>query len=185
MTDKAISRDSILISAGLAVCAFIALAGVFSCGFVLYDDPYYVTANPHVLGGLKLGNIIYAFKSVELGNWFPITLISHMVDVELFGVNPGFHHLTNLVLHISSSILLFYVLKGMSGALWRSAAAAALFALHPLHVGSVAWVAERKDMLSAFFGFLCLLYYARYAKGQNPELGFKKPPGIISMTSWR
>src|SRR5262249_23105324 len=98
------------------------------------------------------------------GNWHPLTWISHMVDVSLFGVKPGPHHLTNAVFHAANTVLLFLLLKAMTGAFWRSAVVAGLFGLHPLHVESVAWVAERKDVLSAFFFILTLLAYVGYAK---------------------
>ena len=115
-----------------------------------------------MLSGLNLENIKWAFTSVYASNWHPITWISHMMDVDIFGMKPGMHHLTNVIFHILNSILLLIVLNQMTGALWRSAAVAALFALHPLHVESVAWIAERKDVLSTFFWMLTMLAYHRY-----------------------
>lgn len=130
--------------------------------FINYDDQVYVQGNIHVITGLKFENIKWAFTSVYAGNWHPLTWISHMVDVDLFGLNPGMHHLTNVIFHILNSILLFIVLNMMTRALWRSAVVAVFFALHPLHVESVAWIAERKDVLSTFFWILTMLAYYRY-----------------------
>src|ERR1043166_3573437 len=134
------------------------------CGhsFLNFDDPAYVTDNPHVQGGLTLDNIRWAFTSSHSGNWHPVTWLSHMLDCQLFGLNPAGHHLTNVLLHVANTVLLFLVLRRMTKALWRSAFVAALFALHPLHVESVAWVSERKDVLSTFFFMLTLLAYAKY-----------------------
>src|ERR1035438_4987482 len=119
--------------------------------FINFDDPGYVTANPHVQGGLSWENTWWALTTLHLGLWHPLTWISHMLDCQWFGLRSGWHHLTSLLLHAANTALLFVVLRGMTGALWRSALVAALFALHPLHVESVAWVAERKDVLSTFF----------------------------------
>lgn len=131
--------------------------------FVAYDDTDFVTANPHVQAGLTAEGFKWAWHSEVARNWHPITLFTHMVDCQFFGLNAGRHHLTNLLLHIVNSLLMFFVLKKMTGALWRSAAVAAFFALHPLHVESVAWIAERKDVLSTLFALLTLWAYARYS----------------------
>ena len=150
------------------ICVFltIALCSVYlqvkDHQFINYDDQQYVTENSHVLSGLNPGNIKWAFTSVYASNWHPLTWISHMMDVDIFGMKPGMHHLTNVIFHILNSILLLIVLNQMTGALWRSAVVAALFALHPLHVESVAWIAERKDVLSTFFWMLTMLAYHRY-----------------------
>ena len=135
--------------------------------FINFDDYKYVTENSHVLSGLNLENIKWAFISVYATNWHPFTWISYMMDVDLFGMKPGMHHLTNVIFHILNSILLLIVLNQMTGALWRSAAVAALFALHPLHVESVAWIAERKDVLSTFFWMLTMLAYHRYVRSRT------------------
>jgi Flp pilus assembly protein TadD len=135
--------------------------------FISYDDPFYLTENPHVQQGLTWGNVAWVFRTGEAGNWHPLTWLSHMLDVQLFGLRPGWHHLTSLLFHAASAVLLFLLLLRMTDALWRSAFVAALFALHPLHVQSVAWAAERKDVLSAFFFMLTLLAYARYAKAES------------------
>lgn len=136
--------------------------------FVNYDDPAYVTANSHVRAGLTTAGLAWAFTATEGGNWFPATWISHMIDCQLFGQSPGWHHLTNVLLHILSSLLLFTFLNRATGAQWPSALVAFLFALHPVHVESVAWVAERKDVLSAFFWFLTLWAYLRYVERPGP-----------------
>jgi protein O-mannosyl-transferase len=140
--------------------------------FINFDDDDYIVGNSHVTSGLAWENVIWAFQTGAAGNWHPLTWISHMMDCNLYGLNPGGHHLTNLLLHIANALLLFLLLKQMTGAMWRSAFVAALFAWHPLHVESVAWAAERKDVLSAFFWMLTLLAYVRFAnrsKVQNPK----------------
>jgi len=137
--------------------------------FVDYDDGKYVAENAHVQQGLTSEGLVWAFTTHLASNWHPLTWLSHMLDIELFGLNPGRQHLVNLFFHILNSLLLFAVLHKMTGAPWRSGIAAALFALHPLHVESVAWIAERKDVLSTFFGMLTLWAYARYAL--RPTIG--------------
>jgi Tfp pilus assembly protein PilF len=136
--------------------------------FVNFDDPLHVTENNRVQAGLSGKGIVYAFTSATASNWQPLTSLSHMLDCELYGLNPGGHHLTNLLLHLANTLLLFLVLGRMTGALWRSFFVAALFALHPLHVESVAWVAERKDVLSTLFWMLTLWAYSRYV--EHPAL---------------
>ncbi len=131
-------------------------------GFVNLDDHQYIVDNPHVVSGLTSTNIVWAFKSGEASNWHPLTWISHMADCQMFGLNPARHHLVNLLFHIANTLLLFILLNRMTGGLWRSAFVAALFAWHPLHVESVAWASERKDVLSAFFFLLTLLAYVRF-----------------------
>ena len=121
--------------------------------FINYDDGSYVTSNVHVQNGLTLENLKWAFSNPVSGNWHPVTMLSHMLDCQLFGLKPWGHHLTSLLLHALNTALVFLLLRAMTGAVWRSLLVAALFGAHPLHVESVAWVAERKDVLSAFFGF--------------------------------
>ncbi|HTV42056.1 MAG TPA: tetratricopeptide repeat protein [Candidatus Sulfotelmatobacter sp.] len=135
--------------------------------FINFDDNAYVTDNPHIKAGLTWSGIVWAFKSGYAANWHPLTWISHMLDYQLFGLNPGAHHLMNVLFHTANTLLLFILLNYMTGAMWRSAFVAALFAWHPLHVESVAWASERKDVLSAFFWMLTLLCYAHYARGQG------------------
>ena len=130
--------------------------------FINYDDNVYITDNAQVQKGLTSNGIIWAFTTSHTGNWHPLTWISHMLDCELYGLNPGGHHLTNVLLHMANAILLFVVLRWMTGAIWRSGLVAALFALHPLHVESVAWAAERKDVLSTFFWMLTMVAYVHY-----------------------
>jgi len=135
---------------------------VLHFGFVNYDDPSYVAQNPHVRDGLTANGIAWAFTHSFAGNWFPLTWISHMLDCQFFGLDASLHHLTNLCFHVLAAILLYTVLRRITGARWPSAMVAALFALHPLHVESVAWIAERKDVLSACFWMVTLAAYARY-----------------------
>jgi protein O-mannosyl-transferase len=132
--------------------------------FVNFDDGEYVYENPHVTAGPTGENIRWAFTKTHSANWHPLTWISHMIDCRLYGLEAGGHHVTNIFLHLLNTLLLFFLLRRMTGALWRSALVAALFALHPLHVESVAWVAERKDVLSALFLFLTVGAYVRYVK---------------------
>ena len=137
---------------------------VWNFGFINYDDPLYVTDNALVRKGFTWEGIRWAFTAVAAANWHPLTWLSHMLDVSLFSLDPGFHHLVNLLFHLLNTSLLFLVLKTATGACWRSAFVAALFALHPLHVESVAWIAERKDVLSTFFGLLAIGAYCRYTQ---------------------
>jgi protein O-mannosyl-transferase len=152
----------------IGILLLIAVLAVYSpvrhFDFVNYDDPDYVTDNSHVREGLTASGIVWAFSSSYAANWIPLVWISHMADVSLFGLDAGQHHLTSALLHAFSTLLLFAALRRMTGARWRSAFVALVFALHPLHVQSVAWVAERKDTLSAAFWMLALWSYARYAE---------------------
>jgi protein O-mannosyl-transferase len=157
-------RRDRLIVACLVVGTVVAYAGVLGCGFVNYDDPSYVSDNPHVDRGVSLRALVWAFTHPHSLNWHPLTSISHMIDCQIYGLRPAGHHLTNLLLHIVNTLLLFGVLRRMTGAVWRSAIVAALFAWHPLHVESVAWISERKDVLSAFFLLLSLAAYVRYVE---------------------
>lgn len=155
-------RAPLLVVAALAVVVFAIYAQVATHRFIDFDDPLYVSENPQVLHGLTGSGIVWAFTHVHAGNWHPLTWISHMLDVELFGPNAGALLLMNVALHVVNCALLFLFLWFATGALGRSAVVAALFAVHPLHVESVAWVAERKDTLSALFFLLCLLAYTAY-----------------------
>lgn len=157
-----------LIAALLAVLTFILYAKVGSYEFIILDDPKYVAMNAQVRNGLTWNGLIWAFTSLTRSNWFPLTWISHMTDVELFGVDAGYHHLSNVVLHSLSTALLFLALYRMTGKPGRSAIAAALFGIHPLHVESVAWVAERKDVLSGLLFMLILLAYTRFSRQRSP-----------------
>jgi len=131
--------------------------------FINLDTDQYVYENNIVKEGLTARNIRWAFSTMHLTNWHPLTWLSHMLDVELYGLNPGRHHLTNVLFHIANTLLLFGLLRRMTGTIWRSGLVAALFALHPLHIESVVWIAERKDVLSTFFGILAIWSYVYYA----------------------
>jgi tetratricopeptide (TPR) repeat protein len=155
---------SLLICLALAIITFAVFYQVYRFEFVNYDDPVYVTRNSNIQNGITFESIKWAFSSGYACNWHPLTWLSHMLDWQLFGDNAGGHHLVNLIFHIANTLLVFLVLKQITGALWQSAFVAALFALHPLHVESVAWVAERKDVLSTFFWFLVIWAYVRYVR---------------------
>jgi Flp pilus assembly protein TadD len=150
------------LSLALAAITFAVFGQTLTHEFVDYDDNEYVYLNPTVARGLTLKGIAWAF-SFHASNWHPLTWLSHMLDCQLYGLHPGGHHLTNVLLHAATVIALFLVLRRMTGALWRSAFVAAVFAIHPLRVESVAWVAERKDVLSGLFFMLTIGAYVRYA----------------------
>ena len=137
---------------------------IWTFGFVSYDDPWYVTENANITGGISWHSLRWALTTGYLFYWHPATWLSHLVDVELFGLRAGGHHMTSLLLHVASTVVLFGFLRRTTGTLWRSALVAALFAVHPLHVESVAWIAERKDVLSTFFLMLTLWMYAAYVE---------------------
>ena len=157
-------KNTYLIVIFLIIACCIAFGRIIGNDFVNFDDPGYITENYHVQSGISLQNIKWAFTTVVLSNWHPLTMISHMLDWSLFGANAAGHHLVSLLLHIGVVIFLFLFLNKTTNNLWSSAFAAALFALHPLRVESVAWVAERKDVLSMFFGVAALYAYAFYAE---------------------
>jgi hypothetical protein len=152
----------------IGICLLLAAATVASYGplrhaaFVNFDDQEYVYENVHVVSGLTWENVAWAFSTTKMGNWNPLTWLSHMLDCEFFGLDARGHHLTNLLLHIASTLLLFLILLRATRSCWRSGFVAALFALHPLHVESVAWVSERKDVLSTFFWMLTVGSYLRF-----------------------
>jgi tetratricopeptide (TPR) repeat protein len=155
---------ALLLCICLCAAIFTAFWPVLRASFINLDDPEYVTNNPRVATGLNWANVEWAFQDVHLGNWHPLTWLSHMMDVQIFGLSAGGHHFTSTVFHAANAVLVFLLVLRLTSAFWRSAAVAALFALHPLHVESVAWVAERKDVLSTFFGLLCLMAYVNYAR---------------------
>jgi tetratricopeptide (TPR) repeat protein len=156
-----------LVCLGLVAVTWAVFGQTLAHDFVNFDDHVYVYGNPLVIRGLSTEGTIEAFTHTHARNWHPLTTLSHMLDCQLFGLNAGGHHLTNVILHSISVLLLFLVLKQMTDALWQSAFVAALFAVHPLHVESVAWIAERKDVLSAVFFMLTLAAYARYARAPS------------------
>jgi tetratricopeptide (TPR) repeat protein len=166
------------ISMPVFICVLLAAATlavfwpVTGCDFVNYDDPDYFFSNVHVRAGLTWNGVAWAFRTVHASNWHPLTWLSLMLDAELFGKGAAGPHFTNLLFHAANTVLLFLLLRKLTAAVWRSAFVAALFALHPLHVESVAWISERKDVLSAFFALLALLAYARFveeSKVQSPK----------------
>ncbi|MGA2150239.1 MAG: glycosyltransferase family 39 protein [Bryobacteraceae bacterium] len=158
------SRRNLWIYALLAAATVAVYAQVGHFDFNSYDDPTDVVKNVHVNRGITSDGILWALASDDDCNWMPLTRLSHMADVELFGLEAGWHHVSNLLLHVLATLLLFAFLNRATGARWPSAFVALLFALHPLHVESVAWVAERKDVLSAFLWFLTLWAYVRYTE---------------------
>ena len=157
----------------LAVCIFLAaitwavFAQTVGYDFINYDDNSSVYENVEVRKGLSLHGVSWALKHSDAGLWNPLTTVSHMVDCQLFGLKPGGHHFNNVLFHSFGVIFLFFVLQGMTGVLWRSAFVAAIFAIHPLRVESVAWVVERKDVLSGLFFMLTLGAYLHYVKHQT------------------
>jgi Tfp pilus assembly protein PilF len=157
-------QQAILICVCLAVLIAAVYWPVVHAGFLTYDDDLYVTANPHVRGGLTVPGVIWAFTAYHDSNWFPLTWLSLALDCQWFGMNAAGYHAVNVILHTASTVLLFLVLRRMTGAKWRSAWVAAVFGVHPLHVQSVAWVAERKDVLSGLFWMLAMWGYARYVE---------------------
>ncbi len=176
MSDK---QKTIVVALVLAVVT----AGVYqrACNndFINFDDDLYVTENSNVQAGLSWEGIKWAFTTTQAYNWHPLTWLSHMVDCQLYGLNPAGHHFTNMLFHTANSVLLFLVFKLMTGCLWRSALVAGFFAFHPLHVESVVWVSERKDVLSTFFWILTMWFYGRYAL--RPSFG-RYFPAVLSLT---
>jgi len=175
----------------LALAAILPYSRIFTLGFTNFDDPGYVTQNVHVRAGLTKDGLIWALTSTGQSNWHPVTWLSHMLDCQIYGLNPAGHHITNLFFHLACTLLLFGVFHRMTGALGRSALVATLFAVHPLHVESVAWVAERKDVLSTFFWMLTIWAYVRYAKTRRPAdylwvmmwlaLGLASKPMLVTL----
>ena len=168
------NNDRLLVGAVCIILVIIVWA-VFGqslgYGFVNHDDQEYVYENPVVKSGVSLGGIQWAFTHVHAGNWHPLTTISHMLDCQLYGVEPWGHHFTNVLLHGLAAVLLLLALRELTDELWPSAIVAAFFAIHPLHVESVAWISERKDVLSGVFFMLILLAYGRYARSKQASLG--------------
>jgi len=163
-------RIDILICFFLILITFCVYSQVKDHAFIDYDDDSYVTENSNVKKGLAKESVIWAFKSTFVSNWHPLTWLSHMLDVQLFGMNSGAHHIINVLFHILNTLLLFLVFRRMTGEIWKSCFVAAFFAFHPLHVESVAWVAERKDVLSTFFWMLTMCCYAIYTERSRRSL---------------
>jgi len=160
-------RRLLWLTATLVAATLLVYAQTWRFGFVLFDDPTYVSENPHVQAGLSLQNVVWSFATFRDGNWIPFTWLSLMLDTTVFGFHAGGYHFTNVLLHVANTVLLFAFLARATGNQLRSACVAALFALHPLHVESVAWITERKDVLSTLFGLLSLWAYVNYAKSRS------------------
>jgi tetratricopeptide (TPR) repeat protein len=185
------SRTDLWIYLALFLATFATFAQVRHFDFVNFDDPEYVSDNPHVRSGITPQGVEWAITSAEAANWFPLTRLSHLLDAQLFGLRAGWHHLSNVFFHTLAALLLFAFLNRATNARWPSAFVALIFALHPLHVESVAWIAERKDVLSALFWFLALWAYVRYAQRQTIAryllvvlafcLGLMAKPMIVTM----
>jgi tetratricopeptide (TPR) repeat protein len=173
-----------LISLLIALLTLVVYLPVWRCDFISFDDGDYVYENPNVQRGLTVAGVKWAFTCVHSSNWHPITWMSHMLDCELFGLNPGAHHWINALFHALNAVLLFRLLLRMTRAQWPSAFIAAVFAWHPLHVESVAWVSERKDVLSTLFGLLAIGAYVRFVRPErcDPLIPGKRPP--LSKSSW-
>ena len=161
-----IRRKEIIICLFLVLTTLAVYWQVTNHEFLNYDDNIYITKNHHVQAGLNLESTIWSFTSGTMVSnyWHPLTWLSHMLDFQLYGMNAGGHHMTSLLFHFTNTLLLFFIFRRMTGDIWQSGFVAALFALHPLHVESVAWVAERKDVLSTFFWLLTMLAYCRYVE---------------------
>ncbi len=157
-------RRALLPAALLVGLSAAIYAPVRDFEFVNYDDYHYVVENTHVASGLTAKNVAWAFPAFAAGNWHPLTWISHQADCQVFGLDPGGHHVTNVLFHAANAVLVLLVFYAMTGALWRSLLVAALFAAHPLNVESVAWIAERKNVLSTFFWLVTMGAYASYVR---------------------
>jgi protein O-mannosyl-transferase len=157
-------RQKLIVYLALTIVTLAVFWQVNQYNFINFDDPGYVTENSHIQSGITLDGFRWAFSTKDTGLWNPLVWLSLMFDYQLHGLNAGGYHLTNLILHIMSTLLLFWLFNRMTGAIWKSAFVAAIFALHPLHVESVAWIAERKDVLSAFFWMLTLCLYVYYTE---------------------
>jgi len=159
----------VLIFTGLVLITLAAYEPLRLNGFVDFDDPVYVTNNPFVVKGLNIQSIVWAFTRAHYGTWHPLTSLSHMLDCQIFGLRPFGHHLTSLLIHTINVLLLFWVVRRLTGRVWAGAFVAAVFAVHPLNVESVAWVSERKSVLSGLFWFLTIFAYIRYARRPNGD----------------
>ena len=160
-------RLTICICIALVVLTWSVFGQTLRYDFVNYDDPRYVYQNTRITSGISFDNVVWAFSHIHSENWHPLTTITHMLDCQLYGLKAGWHHFSNVLLHAVAVVLLFIALQRMTGTLWRSAFVAAVFAVHPLHVESVAWIAERKDVLSAVFFMLTLLAYLHYTRAPS------------------
>ncbi len=164
------NRSSLVIGLILGLVTLALYAQLLPNSFINYDDTGYITENPSVTRGVSWSGIVWAFSTFEQGNWHPLTWISHMLDCQLYGLNPAGHHLTNALLHTANTLLVFCLLRRMTGKIGPSAFVAALFGWHPVHVESVAWASERKDVLCAFFWLLAMMAYVSYVKKTRPGM---------------
>src|ERR1700690_3965051 len=168
-------QKQILLGVPLMIFTLLLYSSVRHHEFLDFDDAQYVTKNIHVTTGLNLNNIRWAFTSVYAANWHPLTWMSHMTDCQLFGLNSGAQHMINAALHAANVLLLFWLLQKATGAVWRSFFVAAIFAVHPLNVETVAWLAQRKSLLSAFFSLFTIGVYGWYVR--RPD--WKKYLGVV------
>ncbi len=174
-----------LVCLSLAALVWAVFGQTIHFDFVNYDDPTYVYNNSAVVQGLSWHSIAWLFTHSNVSTWFPLTDISHQLDWQLYGLNAGGHHLTNVLLHVATTILLFFALRELTGAFWRAAFVAAVFGIHPLRVESVAWVVERKDVLSGLFFMLTLLAWARHVKKIAPMENCETDSSIFSTLAFR
>jgi tetratricopeptide (TPR) repeat protein len=167
-----------VVYAVLALGTAVLYLPVLHFGFLFFDDPVYVSSNPHVFGGVSWKSVGWAFGSFYAANWHPVTWVSHMLDCQVFGYQAGWHHFVSAMIHVMNTLLVYRLFRGMTGTIFRSAFVAGLFAWHPLHVESVAWIAERKDVLSTFFGLLALGCYWRFSQ-RKPGNGIRNAKSEI------
>ena len=172
---------AIYVCALLVVAVFVVFGQSLFYPFLNFDDSRFVYAEPHVSGGLSSANVAWAFTNGPLGEWYPLTMLSHMLDCQIYGLRPTGHHLTNVLLHAATAVGLFLALWRMTGGLWPSALVAALFALHPLRVESVAWIAERRDVLSGLFFVLTLAAYDEYVRHPRSLLRYAAVVGMLTL----
>jgi protein O-mannosyl-transferase len=172
----------------ICIGLIVALAAVYwpvqHFDFLMYDDTIYVSLNPQVHKGLTWSQLAWAFTTRDCNMWHPLTWLSHLLDWQLFGNDAGKHHITPVLFHISSTIALFFAWRKMTGRVWVSTFAAAAFALHPLRVESVAWVAERKDVTTAFFSMLTLLAYAHYATTPKTDVKRRRVTYAVTLAAF-
>jgi Tfp pilus assembly protein PilF len=167
--EPTLQRLSIPTCVVVFLLVFVVFYPITGNGFINYDDNDYITDNIHVQSGLNWSQVVWAFSNTDAANWHPLTWLSHILDWQLYGTNPWGHHLTSVLIHAVNAALLFALLRGMTGAFWKSLFAALLFGMHPLRVESVAWIAERKDVLSTMFWLLALWFYLGYARSKTPR----------------
>ena len=184
-------RSAILVILALIILCLVIYWPVQNYEFINFDDNVYVTENSHIQSGFTLDGFCWAFSTKYFDLWTPLVYLSYMFDYQLFGFNAGGYHWTNVIIHIFNTILLFFLFRNLTGAVWRSAFVAALFAIHPINVESVVWIAERKNVLSTFFWMLTMLFYVWYVKQPNWKrylpvfisfaLGLMSKPMLVTM----